>query len=181
MDKVKKARARMMIGHPFFATLMASSPWVETRDIPTAATDMKKIYYNPDFFETMSVPEIMFVIAHEVMHIALEHGLRVRSRNPMIWNMACDFAINWTLRECSTQSGRYEMTVPEGALIDNKYADMSADKIYDDLMQQADEARKNGQSGDPGDEGGTSASGMPQPDPNLQGDLQQPMSGNNPA
>lgn len=166
MDKVKKARARMMIGHPFFATLMASSPWVESREIITAATDMKKIYYNPDFFESMEVPEIMFVIAHEVMHIALEHGLRLKSRNPTIWNMAADFAINWTLSECSKSNERYPMTMPKDpqtgqsmGLLDPQYADMSADQIYDDLMKRADKARQAGKTGDPRD--GEDASGMP--------------------
>lgn len=162
LDNIKKARGKMMITQPFFATLMASTPWIESRDVPTAGTDMKNIYFNPDFFENMPVPEVMGVIAHEVMHMALEHGLRISGRNPVIWNMACDFAINYTLTECG-------MTIPTGGLLDKKYAGMSAPQIYDDLIDQADKARAAGKTGDPMDD--PSKSGMPGLDP-MHGDLQ---------
>lgn len=179
MEKIKKARARMMIGHPFFATLMASTPWVETRDIPTAATDMRTIWYNPDFFEEMDIPEIMFVIAHEVMHIALEHGLRLRARNPILWNMACDFAINWTLDQCARETNsHYPMKMPSVGLIDPNYANMTADQIYDDLVKRADKARARGKSGDPTD--GSDKSGMPGWDEG-NNDLKAPENAANPA
>ena len=179
MEKVKKARARMMIGHPFFATLMASTTWVETRDIPTAATDMRTIWYNPDFFDSMDVPEIMFVIAHEVMHIALEHGLRCKSRNPVIWNMACDFAINWTLDQCAQQSSSlHPMKMPPHGLLDARFADMTADAIYIELMKMADDDQAKGKTGDPRD--GANASGMPQWD-DKNDDLRQPENASNPA
>lgn len=179
MDNIKKARARMMIGHPFFATLMASTPWVETRDVPTAATDMKHIYFNPDFFADMPVPQIMFVIAHEVMHIALEHGVRLHTRNPVLWNIACDFAINWTLTQCAKNTrGTGEMQMPPVGLLDEKYANMSAGQIYEKLLQDAEKARAQGKTGDPTD--GEEASGMPGLD-TTHGDLKQPEGGMSPA
>lgn len=169
MDNIKKARARMMITQPFFASLMASTPWIETTDVPTAGTDMKKIYFNPDFFANMPVDEVMGVIAHEVMHIALEHGMRQQSRNHVLWNMACDFAINPILKECG-------MVLPARHLDDPQFHKMSAGEIYDKLQQMADKARKSGKTGDPTD--GAAKSGMPECDPNLQGDLQTPDDGN---
>lgn len=146
MTRMQKARSRMLLKHPFFATLVMSSPMVETRDIPTAATDMVTLFYNPDFIDSLPEDEhVLFVLAHEVMHVALEHGLRLRGRNHRLWNIACDFALNLVLKD----SG---FTILDGALCDEKYRDMSADQIYDSLQQEADKRAKSGKGA--GDEFG---------------------------
>lgn len=130
MDRMQKARAKMLIKHPFFATLLVSTPWKMTTDIPTAATDMSTLYFNPDFMEKLSDDHILFVLAHEVMHMALEHGLRCQGRNPQGWNIACDYALNLVLKD----SG---FDIWEQALCDDIYKGMSADQIYDKLQQQS--------------------------------------------
>lgn len=145
MDLIQTARAKMMLKQAFFASLLMSLDMVITRDVPTMGTDMKKIYINPDFVENelKTIPRVMFVMAHEVMHVALEHGLRVGTRNPVLWNIACDYAINLIL----VDSG---LEMVDGGLLDNKYKGMSADQIYEKLQQQVDKARKAGGSGEPG-------------------------------
>ena len=171
MELMAKARGKMMLKHPFFATLMVTTPFVETKDIPTAGTDMEKVYWNPDFVESLgSVEKVMFLIAHEVMHVALNHGSRLRSRNPLIWNLACDFAINLIL----VDSG---MEFIEGGCLDKQYEGMSADEIYDKLIEQADKCRQKGGDGKPGDPGMPGFDSMHGP----QGDLMQPEGADNPA
>jgi predicted metal-dependent peptidase len=143
MNRMQKARAKMLIKHPFFATLLMSTQAVEVTDpevCPTAATDMEKLYYNPAFIESLDDDVILFVLAHEVMHIALAHGVRLMGRHPVLWNIAADYCINLVLEETG-------FTVWDKALLDKKYAGMSADQVYDDLMKQVDKARK-GQKGD---------------------------------
>lgn len=137
MNNWQKARARMMTRHAFFASIMMSTPAIETRDVPTLATDMKTIWYNPDFIAGKTVDEIMFGIAHEVLHIALLHGERLTERDPQVWNMACDYAINLTLRKCG-------FTLIANVLVDNKYNGMSADQIYDLLMRDPDKQPSRG-------------------------------------
>lgn len=166
MNKMQKARAKMLIKHPFFATLLMSTPAVETKEIPTAATDMDKLYYNPDFIESLDDEVVLFVLAHEVMHIALAHGMRLMKRNAPLWNIACDFAINLVLKD----SG---FTLWGQCLIDDKWKDMSADQIYEKLQQEVDKQRKQGKSGEPtemfGDGGG------------MVGDLKEPEGAGDPA
>lgn len=168
VNKMQKARAKMLIKHPFFATLMMSTPSVETRDVPTAATDMAKLYYNPDFIESLDEEIVLFVLAHEVMHIALEHGLRLHTRNPMLWNVACDFAINLVLRECG-------FTIWDKCLISDEFKGMSADQIYDKLQKEMDKARKAGKPG-PGERGNQRGDGG-----GMVGDLKQPEGAGDPA
>lgn len=137
MNKLSAARARMLLSQPFFATLLLGTPSRETRDIPTAATNGRELLWNPDFMATLTLPETMGVMAHEVMHMALEHCLRVNGRNPVLWNVACDYAINLII----TDSG---MTLPKGGLLDRKYANMSADVIYDLLLKEVQKQKGKG-------------------------------------
>lgn len=171
MDLMQKARGKMMLKQPFFATLMITTPFVERDDIPTAGTDMEKVYWNRSFVESLgTVEKVMFLIAHEVMHICLNHGSRMRSRNPLIWNIACDYAINLIL----VDSG---MEFIEGGMLDKQYEGMSADEIYDKLIEKADKIRQQGGSGQPGEDGMPGFDSMHGPN----GDLMEPDGLNDPA
>lgn len=146
LSKMQAARMRMLVKHPFFATLMMSMPMIERRDIPTAATDMKHLYYNPDFIESLDTDEVMTVIGHEVMHTALEHGLRKQTRDHVLWNIACDYAINPILVNSS-----FTNLDKIGWLYDAKYFNMSADQIYALLQKEKSKQPKDGQGqGRPG-------------------------------
>ena len=113
---------------PFYGTLLMSTPLVETKAVPTAATDMKSIFYNPDFFGTLTVAEIMFVLAHEVMHIVLLHGLRRGHRDMETWNIACDYAINYLLKANG-------MTMPSCGLLRDEFGGMQAEVIYERIKR----------------------------------------------
>ncbi len=142
MKQLTRARARMLLTQPFFATMLLGSPHTETRVVPTAGTDGKAFFWNPDFVETLTPDELLGVMAHEVMHMALEHSLRRYNRNSIVWNWACDYAINLVVTECG-------LTLPKGGLMDPKYKGMTADAIYTLLMKEQD---KHGR--DPGEEKG---------------------------
>jgi predicted metal-dependent peptidase len=153
MDRLKKARAKMLVKHPFFATLMMSMPMIETQMIPTAATDMKQLFINPDFVESVDDDVLMFVIAHEIMHTALVHGMRLSGRDPLRWNVATDYAINLILKDSNFK-------IWPQALLDEKYRDLSADNIYNQLKKEDDDQQQQQQQGQGRQQG--------QPDPNAQ-------------
>lgn len=140
MTPIQKARSRLLLRSPFFGTLLMTTPMVETRDAPTAATDMKKIYWNPTWFKDMPVEHVIFVLAHEVMHILFMHGLRRGKRDPKLWNWACDYAINWSLFE----NGLTMPTGDKAGLLDKQYAGMSAEQIYDLLKKDPSKQPKGG-------------------------------------
>lgn len=160
VNKISKAKARLLFDHPFFATLLLRSE-VLVQDhsrggspIPFAATDGTAIYYNPEFLEKCTVDDVMAVLAHEVGHDALLHSIRLEERNPTLWNIAGDYAINLMLEE---QGFKCPKAVEGGWLIDQKYKGWSADRIYDDLKrecsQQPDAGDKDG-FGKPGGQSG---------------------------
>lgn len=157
-SKISKAKARLMLDHPFFATLLIRTQVRVTDEVELAATDGNNIYFNPDFLEQCSVEDTMCVLCHEVGHDSLLHSIRLETRNPDVWNQACDHAINLMLKD---QKFECPKSVPGGWLCDDKYKGWSADRIYDDLRRNPPPPMPGGGgSGDkPGKPGKQNASG----------------------
>ena len=145
--KIARSKVRLMLdklskGWGFYASVLYQMPMVEKNSLPTMATDGKSIFYNAEFTDALSEPELDGVKVHEAYHRILKHHLRQGKRDHELWNIACDYAINPII----IQSG---LVLPEGALIDAKFKGMSAEKIYDILQK------------DQGDDG--NGGGVPQP------------------
>jgi predicted metal-dependent peptidase len=94
-DRIIVARVGLLLRHPFFGN-MATRMKVQNCDdwCGTAATDGKNLYYNTQFFNALSNKEIEFVIAHEILHCVFDHIIRREDRNPMLYNIACDYIVN---------------------------------------------------------------------------------------
>ena len=97
-------------------TLIEDRPLCQSLGISVAAVDapLKEIYINP--MSQLTGEENRFVIAHELLHVALFHHSRRQGRDPFIWNFACDFAINAWLIEMQLGSlpslgGLYDKTL----------------------------------------------------------------------
>ena len=115
----------------FFVTILFSLSVEVDDSIPTACTDGKSIKLNTQFWMSLSKEERIFLMLHEIMHIALNHITRLGDREPRRFNHACDYAINYDL----VQAG-YKM--PSAGLYDKQYADMTAEQIYDLLPEDGE-------------------------------------------
>lgn len=122
-ELVTKAVAAIVLDDPFYGYLLLRQEVIADPKIPTAATNGKWIRYNPEFVGKLTLPQIKGLLKHEVMHVAHMHNLRRQNRDPERWNIACDLVINAHL----VKNG---VTLPEGGLIDDKYADFSAEHVY---------------------------------------------------
>jgi len=60
----------------------------------TAATDGKRLYFNPHFLESLTNSELDFVMMHEVLHVVLLHILRGKELDNENFNIACDIVVN---------------------------------------------------------------------------------------
>lgn len=116
--------------HPFFATLALFADYREDATLPTAATDGRTVFLNPDFFATLSPPEAQGVLLHEVLHAALLHPLRRGTREPELWNLAADMVVNGMIdAECP------DFRLPEGAVRDPAHAHLSVEELYALLLR----------------------------------------------
>lgn len=88
--RIQKARTTLLLDHPFFGTLLFRLGAKPSRMVATMATNGISLFYNPEFVETLNASELAGVLAHEVMHPALQHHTRRGDRSQVRWNMACD-------------------------------------------------------------------------------------------
>ena len=128
--RIQKARTTLLLDHPFFGTLLFRLGGKASRSVATMATDGVSLFYNPEFVDTLNAAELAGVLAHEVMHPALQHHTRRGDRDHARWNMACDYAINPMLLDAG-------LTLPKDVLIDNRFRGMSAERIYN-LIEEDD-------------------------------------------
>jgi predicted metal-dependent peptidase len=124
--KVSRAMTRLVVHYPFFGSIALTLNVAPSEAIPTMATDGKSILWSPAFVDEISLDEVIGVLAHEVMHVVLKHMLRGGNRDPELWNIACDLAINPILKKGG-------FTLPEGGLFDPQYIGMTAEAIYERL------------------------------------------------
>ena len=157
--RIQKARTTLLLDHPFFGTLLFRLGGKASRSVATMATDGVSLFYNPEFVDTLNAGELAGVLAHEVMHPALQHHTRRGDRSPVRWNMACDYAINPILLDAG-------LTLPKDVLIDNRFRGMSAERIYNLIEEDEKEQGSTGQSESQTENGsGGSEDGSLQNDP----------------
>ena len=130
--KISKAKSRLMMDHPFFASLLIRTPVIVTDTVELAATDGDAIYFNPNFLDLCTIEDTMAVLAHEVGHDSLLHSIRLGARNPDLANIAMDHAINLMLED---QGFKCPACVPGGWLADKQYKRMNWERIYDQLRR----------------------------------------------
>ncbi len=133
-EKLITARIGLLLKAPFFGNLATRMTLTNADEwCPTAATDGRRFYYNSEFVNKMPLKQVEFLVGHEVLHAVYDHMGRRGSRDPKIWNIADDFCVNADLID---QKIGEKITVV-GMLYDPKYRGMSAEEVYDDLMQNA--------------------------------------------
>lgn len=122
----------------FFATLILQTPvyWVTADEVNTAATNGINLYINPDFFLSLEPEERLFLILHEIMHNVYNHNTRRGFRDANTWNEAADYVINAELIQRNFK-------MPKGGLHNVDYRDMSADEVYEILMDRKNKGGHN--------------------------------------
>jgi predicted metal-dependent peptidase len=88
-----------MGGDPLIFGLMYPVEHICTLNIPTAATDGKRYYWNPKFVLKQSKIGLRIICAHEAWHALYMHPQRRGSRLPKLWNIAVDYIVNGTVME----------------------------------------------------------------------------------
>lgn len=88
-----------MGGDPLIFGLMYPIDHICTSNIPTAATDGKRFYWNPKFVIKTSRKGLRIICSHEAWHAIYMHPQRRGSRIPKLWNIAVDYIVNGTAME----------------------------------------------------------------------------------
>jgi predicted metal-dependent peptidase len=134
-DPVEKAivtsRVKFLFQMPWLGNLSLlleptdASSWCET-----IATNGKCLFYNREFVKSLTQEELNFEVAHQVMHLALDHVGRRAGREEKIWNAAIDYLVNRILVD--SKIGK----MPKGELYDTQYTqEMTAEEVYRKIFE----------------------------------------------
>lgn len=139
-DDLELVMCKFSIKFPFWGILSERCKYSLTENfIETACIDkFGHCIFNVNFINELRKEDnyykkLVFLVSHEISHFAFEHLLRIDSRDPILWNIACDYAINLIL-SYQFEDKNYLI---KGALLDEKYADKTADQIYNMLFENA--------------------------------------------
>jgi predicted metal-dependent peptidase len=138
--RLSKAKTSLVLEHPFVGTIALNMPFSFDYTIPTAATNGKRVVFNPHFVDDLNDEELKFLVAHECFHPMLEHNYRRGERKHRKWNMAADYVINKLLVD--EKIGR----MPKVGLLDDnihKAGGGTSEGIYNILPEQ-DESEPHG-------------------------------------
>lgn len=133
-QRMKGAMISCMREYPFYGTIVINYNLIEVPDdhwVKTAAVDNANMYYNKHFINALDKEEVLFLFAHEVLHVVLKHLSRRGNREAMVWNQAGDFVINRMLVEAGV--GKFPSV---GGLYDEAYINLSTDKVYDIIFDK---------------------------------------------
>jgi len=136
IDKIIVARVGLLLRHPFFGNLATRLQIKEADEwLTTAATDGRNIYFNRKFFTPLTVKQVEFVIAHEILHAVFDHIGRNEGRDRKLFNIAADYCVNGQLVR-----DRIGEAPPEIKIFhDPKYYGWGAEQVYDDLYEKYDD------------------------------------------
>lgn len=143
LDKVKSTVFLHKKYAAFLGSLMCSLEFIWSHEVQAAGTDGKRVYWNPDWFQTLSQETAASVLIHELWHVARLHSIRAEHRRKDIWNIACDYRIN---NDMEREGYKFTGTTP---LIEHSFDEWgikSEEEIYKELDKKFPEDPKNNDS-----------------------------------
>lgn len=177
--KMQKALMHVVVHKPFWGALILRLKVVQSQKVETAATDGRRLVYNPTWLEAKSFDEVVTVLAHLVGHCMLGHPFRRGEREVELFNEAADHVVNLILKRDAS------FEVPGDAFADPRFEGMSVEQVYSILdserpspqqqpqSQQQQQQSQQSQGGE-GGEGESEASGTPSDDPSEQQGKEKP-------
>jgi predicted metal-dependent peptidase len=130
--ELDRTKAAVFLGSnaAFLGSLMCGMTFHWCEETQYAATDGENLWWNPDWFMGLEPETRKTVLVHELWHPARLHMVRQGTRDMDRWNQACDFVINNSL-----ETDKYSFKGIEWGCLDQQYAGMCEEDVYDLLMK----------------------------------------------
>lgn len=95
-DMLFKSSHNLKILSPYYYVLLSTitKQACTYKECKTVGVTETKLYYNVAFISSLTIGELVFILIHETLHIAMMHAAREGKRNHKLWNIATDLYIN---------------------------------------------------------------------------------------
>lgn len=172
-----------MLKHKFYATLAAHLPciakpieWFLAMGAPpTACVDGKRLFFCPEFVETLTDRQAIGLLVHECLHCALGHLWRRGKRNVPLWLQATDYVVNGIIMTSVDDKGNRIFELPPNGLYDPRFNGMSAERVYT-ILKREQEEREEEQDGQGQPVPGLGGKGRAAPGDALDTQIEKPLS-----
>lgn len=154
LDAIQEARTWLTVRMPFFGflclRLRVRVAVFHDRVWTAGITPDGSLIVNVPFVEQLTPPQIRGLLAHEVMHPALEFWQRLNGRKTGLFNQAHDYAINQIIDEFARSKSEISrlFELPPGGLRDVRFDGQAAEEIYA-ALQAEENTNKNSADGEP--------------------------------
>ncbi|UFH58138.1 vWA domain-containing protein [Sulfurovum mangrovi] len=128
-EKITKAKAKLMLEHPYFGTLASALKIESDPDQLTFKSDGDTVRLNEEYIDKLNLAEVEFILSNGAMHAVLGHMERCSGRDKWLWQEACDFAVNAMLVKNGLQAPEYVNYQPQ-------FEGMYAEEIYSQLKEE---------------------------------------------
>ena len=128
-EKLTKAKAKLMLEHPYFGALASALKIESDPDQLTFKSDGNTVRLNEEYIDKLNVSEVEFILSNGAMHAVLGHMQRRGGRDKWLWQEACDFAVNAMLVKNGLQAPEYVNYQPQ-------FEGMYAEEIYSQLKEE---------------------------------------------
>lgn len=132
--KVIKAKARLILDHPFFGMAVNKRDLIYDYNTNTASMNgYGQMRLNPHFLVPLTVKNTIFLLAHEALHYMFCHSTRRGARDPKMWNICADWVINAILKEAKVGD-----PIEGGCYLDGAQ-DKAVEELYSDPPPEGDD------------------------------------------
>ena len=147
-DRIMKVKILLVNGNPFSAYLSLylqieeDKIGIVPKNCGMSVNPTGRVYYRKEFVDKITDKELLGVIKHEILHLALLHLTRVGKRNHLKWNVAAYLAVN-TILLTKDSRGRCD-ELPQGLKPDSRNQFVILGKTIKELdKKSAERCMKN--------------------------------------
>ena len=128
-EYISATKIRLRKLSPFFAALSLYAEIDFSDEVKLAATNGKKIIFNPTTYIQLPPSERDGVFLHELLHMALLHHLRRGVRDHYIFNIAADIVVNGMI----VNEGNFK--IPKYGIRDEDLEHLSVEEVYELIIK----------------------------------------------
>ena len=141
MEDINRCVTKILAQYPFFGDFIYRGRFLyDHPNVKSMATDGHNYFVNSEYVSKIESDEdLMFVICHEILHVAFMHPTRMKehvkslnAENVERWNVAADYEINPHL----VDNGIIDMvglTKHMNGLFNENFRGMTVEEIYDQI------------------------------------------------
>lgn len=95
--RIQDAVMKLLLSQPFYGSLASAISLEQSQSAAKMEMSLSPspvLKYNKDWYESLTDAQAIGALLHELLHMLLMHALRRGGRDPMLWAVCCDMAVN---------------------------------------------------------------------------------------